>query len=173
MRKFFVYTFFISFLCGWYPTNSSNEFRLIASGEPKNILSGQGWRIEGQLLSTKVQDKIKLGGVFSHGKYASKLGLQGSYKVNRYFEVLILGSLETKAVLGGNFSIAGNFPYGNTLIKPFVQVSDKLLGEVGFIVYDSLDGLVDVHYGVSYAPKLKKSVTSVNKVIFIFGTNIL
>lgn len=161
MKKilFLIFIFFTFNCFAWYPVYSNNEFRLIASGKIQNLYKdfGKDWRIEGQLISVKPVQNIKIGGLFSKGKSDSTIGAHVTYSINPFIDLTVTGDLKSIDDIGGNFVLSGNIFLlkGRCLIKPFVQVDHKFVGEIGFINYFKMQKNIWFHYGLGYSPKIK------------------
>ena len=158
----------------WYPHEGS-EFRLLGVHQgPVSFDDFQdlkAWRINGQLVHKKVNDKLSAGGVFelSDPKHRSKLGALVSYKVNDLLEVSVTGNLNDKKDLGGEFIVNMNIPKGNYLLKPFLRVDHNKIGELGAVVYFKFNK-IPINIGAAYAPEFEVGNKKIEQLTVFFGT---
>ena len=175
---------FIGLFCmagyGWYPVHSKNEFRLIASGpvqhlkEPSKL--GKLWNIEGQLVSLHAAENLKIGGLFSKGHEDSSIGAHVTYSFNKYIDLTVTGGLKSIKSLGGTFIVSGNYsPLPRVLLKPFLKVDHKQVGEFGSLVYLKAEDNIWFHLGLGYSPKLRSGLPlnqhASNKLAVIAGVS--
>ena len=163
----------------WYPIHSNNEFRIIGSG-PADALKdlgslGQNWKVEGQLVSLKPINKMKIGGLFSKGQKESSIGAHITYSINEYVDVTAVGDLKSLEDIGGVFVLSGKFfVKPKVLFKPFIQIDDETVGELGAIVYLKAKDSLWFHVGIGYSPKIDAKgfeKYKEHKLALIFGTS--
>ena len=170
--KNFLILFFIIFsfnVFAWYPVHANNEFRIIASGD---IHTMNEWKIQGQLISMKPVDDLKIGGIFSKSDDESSVGAKITYSINPFLDLTATGDLKSLDDLGATFIISGNFYHKDDLLfKPFLQVDHEQVGEVGFIVYANAHRNIWFHMGLGYSPKMPNSENyKIHKLSIILGT---
>lgn len=177
-KLIFIFSCFISFYAyGWYPVHSNHEFRIIAKGSLNKIQTFEdvlnNWNIEGQLISLKPIKGLKVGGLFSKGKKTSSIGAHLTYSINKYVDISLIGDVESLEKIGGSFTLSLNLDKDKFLFKPFLQVSEEKIGEIGLIIYYDIDKNIMFHVGLGLSPRIKMNKTKIiqkNSITFIFGT---
>ena len=129
-----------SFCWGWYPHKTGSELRLIAKNSIQNLSELDSWEISGQLLKKKIGESSQVGAMFELGSIdkSSKVGGHYTYSINEFVDVALSLEFHQHKELGGSFWVNLNIPVKGYEFKPFFNINNKKIGEIGVIIYKKI-----------------------------------
>ena len=145
----FMTTFALSTYAYLPHKGKTTEFRIVASSQDFSDYTIHGQIVGGSVL----HPDIKIAGLLEMNDEQSQMKGLIEYQINEFVKLGVTAGLNNKGSGLGEFIVTGDIPYGNMDLLPFLKVSHEAVGEVGAVMYFTINKVV-LNTGFSYRPRI-------------------